>query len=255
MSEYESTLAQSEVNQETPASVQAEIKQPSTERPKRDPAGLTSEYHKAHKQLMLWSAILFTYELIGVDLSSEKAEKIGGNVGATIQLLKSPQAIPWALLILVLYFAFKCSIEWRQCHLGRRQIVDAKIDFFSGICVAALALALYVFQTLGRIQFADKLSQFGRSTWIPSLTLLLLGVVIPTTLSRFTERKMNTSQIIMEGGTLLIVFALLVYSVFAEGSVGTIASLTSLFGAIILFAICLVRILGPQITRSNSNEE
>ncbi|HEX3145973.1 MAG TPA: hypothetical protein VHQ64_18510 [Pyrinomonadaceae bacterium] len=41
------------------------------DKPKPDPKPLSAEYHKAHKQLMLWSAILFIWESVGIDL--EKA--------------------------------------------------------------------------------------------------------------------------------------------------------------------------------------
>jgi len=53
---------------------------------------------------MLWSGILFIWELVGIDL--EKAKEAGGNAGAIIGAIKSPQAVPWALLILVAYFLF-----------------------------------------------------------------------------------------------------------------------------------------------------
>jgi hypothetical protein len=63
----------------------------------RPPQALSSEYHKARKQLMLWAGILFIWELVGIDL--EKAKEAGGNAGALITALKSPQAIPWVLLV------------------------------------------------------------------------------------------------------------------------------------------------------------
>lgn len=74
-------------------------------KPPRDPQALSIEYHKARKQLMLWAGILFIWELVGIDL--EKAKESGGNAGAIISAIKSPQAVPWVLLILVVYFAFK----------------------------------------------------------------------------------------------------------------------------------------------------
>src|SRR5215470_10836100 len=86
----------------------------------RDPQALTSEYHRARKQLMLWAGILFIWELVGIDL--EKAKEAGGNAGAIITAIKSPQAVPWALLILVAYFLFKTSIEWFQCSGLRRAL-------------------------------------------------------------------------------------------------------------------------------------
>src|SRR5438128_12523613 len=83
------------------------------------PKELSSEDHKAHKQLMLWSVILFVWELVGVNL--DKAKEVGGSVGAIVAALKSPQAVPWAILCLVGYFLFKCTVEWAQCNRERRK--------------------------------------------------------------------------------------------------------------------------------------
>lgn len=132
--------------------------------PKREPAGLTSEYHKARKQLLLWSAILFIWELIGIDL--ETAQEAGGNTGALIRSIRSPQAVPWALLILVVYFVFKLRIEWRQCNEARRRVAEARQDYYSACIIALGACLLYFGQTISRIQFADFLRSYnGKSVF------------------------------------------------------------------------------------------
>src|SRR5438132_6380297 len=118
----------------------------------REPRPLSSEYHKARKQLMLWAAILFIWELVGIDL--EKAKEAGGNAAALINSIKSPQAVPWALLILVVYFLFKVTIEWYQSNKTRRDTRVAKVDFFSAWVVSFMAIALYIVQTISKIQFA-----------------------------------------------------------------------------------------------------
>lgn len=125
----------------------------------RDPAALSSEYHKAHKQLMLWSAILFVWEFVGIDLS--EAKDAGGYIGPIVKALKSPQAVPWVLLLLVFYFLFKCSIEWAQCHVDRRKIRFARVDYVSALIVASAAIALYIGQAVSRVQFADILQDKG----------------------------------------------------------------------------------------------
>lgn len=123
---------------------------------KREPNALSSEYHKAHKQLMLWATILLIWELIGVDLG--KAKDAGGNIGPIVTALKSPQAVPWALLGLVGYFLFKCSIEWGQCHPDRKAVRYAKIDFIAAWAVSLAATILYIWQTISRIQVANVVS-------------------------------------------------------------------------------------------------
>lgn len=124
--------------------------------PKREPPPLSQEYHRAHKQLMLWAGILLIWELVGVDLN--RAQAAGGNLGAVIGSIKSPQAVPWVLLILVGYFLFKCTVEWHQCNSSRRQFRVARVDFVSAWAVALFAYSLYVVQALVRAQIADLVS-------------------------------------------------------------------------------------------------
>ena len=146
----------------------------------REPRALSTEYHKARKQLMLWSAILFIWELVGIDL--EKAKQAGGNAGAIIGALKSPQAVPWALVILVFYFAFKLRVEWRQCNQSRRRVSEARQDYYSAFVVAGAACALYFVQTMSRIQLANFLQSSNRLQSFVSgaFTALMLTVGIVT---------------------------------------------------------------------------
>jgi len=111
-----------------------------------DPTPLSPEYHKAHKQLMLWAAILFIWELVGIDL--DRAKEAGGNVGAIVSAIKSPQAVPWVLMILVAYFLFKTTVEWYQCSSARRSLRVAKIDFAAAWIVPLTAYALSSYQRI-----------------------------------------------------------------------------------------------------------
>ncbi|HEY6230331.1 MAG TPA: hypothetical protein VIW64_03615 [Pyrinomonadaceae bacterium] len=135
------------------------------------PKDLSPEYHKAHKQLMLWAAILFVWEFVGIDL--DKAKDAEGYAGALIKSIRSPQAVPWVLLVLVVYFLFKCSTEWAQCHLQRRKMRFARVDFISAWLVSLIAIALYVGQAISRVQFADSLH--GWAPWIALIIGTLVG--------------------------------------------------------------------------------
>lgn len=143
------------------------------ERPKPEPKGLTPEDHKARKQLMLWAGVLFIWELVGLDL--EKAKAAGGNTGAIITAIKSPQAVPWALLILVGYFLFRFTVEWYQSNTSRRQMTVARIDFYSSWFVSLLALALYIGQSVRHIQFANL---SGQSRFVAFLLSAVFAGVI-----------------------------------------------------------------------------
>src|SRR5258708_29483891 len=147
-------------------------------KPAVHPKELSTEYHKARKQLMLWSAILFIWELVGIDL--QKAKEAGGNAGAIIGALKSPQAVPWALLILVLYFLFKCWVEWAQCHPDRKKVQFARADFISAWIVSLTAIALLIGQTISRVQFANLVQNSDRaaSVVIGFIEGAFLGVMV-----------------------------------------------------------------------------
>src|SRR5258708_29562056 len=143
-----------------------------SQREPREPRSLSTEYHKARKQLMFWSAILFIWELVGIDL--EKAKEAGGNAGALIGAIKSPQAVPWALLILVIYFLIKCWIEWAQSHPERRKVLVARADFYLAGFVGLLSIALYVGQSIRRIQFAN----LGGRARLASFAGIVLSAIV-----------------------------------------------------------------------------
>jgi hypothetical protein len=157
----------------------------SEQKPKRDPSALTSEYHKARKQLMLWAGILLIWELVGVDL--EKAKEAEGNVGALVKSIKSPQAVPWVLLILVGYFLFKVTVEWYQCNETRRNMRVAKIDFHSAWVVSLLAYILYLVQAISHVQFADVLQTSNK--WQSLIIGVGCGLPIILAVKLFEERE------------------------------------------------------------------
>ena len=191
----------------------------------RDPQALTSEYHKARKQLLLWSAILFTWSLIGIDL--EKAKEAGGNTAAIIKSLKSPQAVPWALLTIVAYFVFKLRIEWRQCNEARRRIAEAKLDYYSACIVAGIACLLYIGQTISQIQFANVIqSKGGIMDGLLGSATITLGLL----LFRFRMDNLDTAVAIflVTIGIAIFVMTLLFRSPFRSVLAGIIVT-TSLW--------------------------
>jgi len=138
----------------------------------REPKPLSAEYHKAHKQLMLWGSILLIWELVGVDL--QKAKDAGGNVGAIVQSLKSPQAVPFVLISLISYFLFKSTIEWRQCSQARRAVGYARADYFGGIALAVIGYGVYIIQSAIRVQLADKITVHQIAVVCFTATLVLV---------------------------------------------------------------------------------
>ena len=156
----------------------------------RDPQALTSEYHKARKQLMLWAGILFIWELVGIDL--DKAKEAGGNAGAVVGAIKAPQAVPWAFLTLILYFGFKLRIEWGQCNHLRRQMRESRVDYYSAFFVASIAFILYLAQAISHIQFANAVQGSSRfESFFAGIVLCTSVGIIIRLVTRWHPPDMN----------------------------------------------------------------
>jgi hypothetical protein len=139
-----------------------------------DSQPLSDHYHKAHKQVTLCAALLLCWEFVGVDLT--QAKSAGGNIGAIVGSLKSPQAVPWVLVLMVLYFLFKFNVEWHQCNHARRRLRASLFDFWAAWCIACAALLLFCMQTLSNVQFADSLNFRRVLALIAGLIVSLLTV-------------------------------------------------------------------------------
>lgn len=193
----------------------------------REPQALSSEYHKARKQLMLWAGILFAWELVGIDLA--KASAANGNVAAIITAIRSPQAVPWVLVILVAYFLFKVTVEWHQCALGRRSLRASRVDFVSAWIVSLAAYVLYFGQALSRVQFADFIQIQARSGDEPSgtakaffslLCALIAGIIMVTGTRGFlTNRSKPGGRYILRAiGNCIVVIICMVIA-YLRGSI------------------------------------
>lgn len=127
------------------------------------PPDISEAYQKAHKAYGLVSALLIAWEVIGIELTKTPMENIE-------VILKSPQAVPYVLVILVIYFAFRITVEWLQVHPERQKHRAARIDYFVAHCIGAAALGLYAVQALLRVQLANTVTS-------PQFVLFLLGAL------------------------------------------------------------------------------
>ncbi len=116
--------------------------------PKRFPP-VTDAYRKAHKNYVLVSGLLASWELIGISLSTK--EKWGIE-------LKSPTAVPLILFTLIFYSGYKMTIEWLQCDAERRKNKAAKVDYGSAHLIAVAAIGISIVQYLAHIRIADVLA-------------------------------------------------------------------------------------------------
>ena len=120
----------------------------------------TQEYHKARRGYGIVCALFLAWELIGVDVSEAPLE----NFRITF---KSPQAVPYILFALLVYFAFRFTLEWHQSGVSRRRLNTSKIDYWTAHGIALVALGIYFYQTLSNVQIVNEL--------FPSQNILQLG--------------------------------------------------------------------------------
>src|SRR6476620_11936009 len=112
---------------------------------------LSESYQGAHKAYGLSSALLIAWEFIGIEFDARPIESLR-------LTLKSPQAVPYILVVLVAYFAFRFTIEWFQADPRRRSMIPSRIDFGAAHLIGALSLVLYGYQAYSQVQIANVLS-------------------------------------------------------------------------------------------------
>lgn len=124
----------------------------------REAAPLPESYHKARRSYGLFAGLLIAWELIGIEL--QQAPFSDFKVA-----FKSPEAAPFVLVALVLYFMFRITVEWHQADAVRRTMKVSKIDFRVAHFLAVTALGIFLFQRLLNLQIADLVA--GNNKLVP----------------------------------------------------------------------------------------
>ena len=106
---------------------------------------MSKEYYSAHRNLALFSALLLAWELVGVELKD-----------LPYASFKSPEAPPYVLCVLIIYFWYRMAMEYGQCHQERRNHRLAKVDYFLTQGIASISLGLLIYQRLTKSQFLSS---------------------------------------------------------------------------------------------------
>lgn len=149
---------------------------------------LTGSYEKAHKSYVLFSALLASWQIIGITL--ETKEKWGVT-------FKSPNAVPLVLVSLVVYFGYKVTIEWVQVEEGRRNNIAAAIDFRVAHALAVVALGITFIQYLLHVQIFDVLSHRLTIWVIPLSSAIFMFTVLAAGIGNkaYIQRWVSTSAL------------------------------------------------------------
>jgi hypothetical protein len=163
------------------------------------PPALTEAYHKARRSYVLFSALLIAWELIGFEVPEVPLENIKVAV-------KSPQAIPFVLLVLIGYFGLRTIQEWFQCDAERRKNKWALSDLLSANCIAATAFFVYLTQRLLEVRLAEEISL---NVFFVSVIAAFAGLSLPALLTSWKTIPLGEKIV---GITNIVVFAVLCYS-------------------------------------------
>jgi len=114
---------------------------------------LTGSYHKARKSYGLFSALLVAWELIGIELTETPFESFKVKI-------KTPEVAPYVLVILVIYFAYRFTIEWLLINEENRKIRVALIDFYISHIIGLIAILIFIIQTAINIQIVKIIIEY-----------------------------------------------------------------------------------------------
>lgn len=168
--------------------------QPAPARKKKAPPSLSNAYQKAHKTYVLSSALLASWQLIGIELNTK--EKWGVE-------LKSPNAVPFVLLAMIIYFGYRLTVEWMQCDEERRSNRAANVDFVVAHTIAGLALLISLTQYLLRIRIADIISHAPDEVKFTAVGFSFLPFV-PSMISRFRKTESLVDKVFFLGESICI---------------------------------------------------
>lgn len=124
------------------------------------PHEMPEAYHKARRQLSLFSAILIFWEYVGIRFGEKAEEPITTKMPLfDVKVrLENPEVIPVIIVLLVLYFSFRITIEWKQSDINRRAEMAPRVDLVTSYFLAFVSLALFIFQQLFAFRLADFLT-------------------------------------------------------------------------------------------------
>lgn len=111
---------------------------------------MTDAFRRARKNYILFAALFIAWELIGFELE----DRASSMVNVTI---KSPEAAPWVLVILVIYFSYRLSIEWMQLEQRIKDTLPIRIEMAVSHCIAIFPIGLWSFQKVSNSQISHML--------------------------------------------------------------------------------------------------
>ena len=175
-----------------------------SELPDPPPPPLLDTFHKARKQLGLYSALLLAWVLVGMNPDGEFLKERTG-----IDILH-PERTPYVLMALILYFGFRLNVEWYQSSEARRQLAVSRVDYWVAAWIAVIAQMMYL--------VGLAYNEYGLSSTLGvAYTLLLVVAVAASTTTLSVERRLQIRRYLRSRlRRILFIAAVMVVSISAS---------------------------------------
>jgi len=127
---------------------------------------LSKHYYKSRRQLALYSGILLAWELIGLTIPNKPL------TNSNIEI-KSPEAFPFVLLVMISYFVYRTLIGWYLSSPQVRKLYISRFDLNSSFLIAFISVFIYIYQTISK----EQLFNIDLSTGV-SIILIIIVIFI-----------------------------------------------------------------------------
>lgn len=127
---------------------------------------LSKHYYSSRKQLALYSGIFLAWELIGLNIPNKPL------TNSNIEI-KSPEAFPFVLLVMISYFIYRTLIGWYLSNPQIRKQKISRFDLNTSFSIAFIAVLIYVYQTISK----EQLFNISISTGV-SIILIFIVVIV-----------------------------------------------------------------------------
>lgn len=145
---------------------------------------LSDSYHRARRMFALLCGILIAWEYIGIRIggdainNNQSVTGIAPGIGLPVTI-RNPEIIPTIIFILVLYFSFRFTIEWRRSPTEIRNHLTSIIDAVVAYLIGFVAVNIFAVQRITQIRFANVLNTYSAvGAFIGFSTVTVIRIIV-----------------------------------------------------------------------------
>jgi hypothetical protein len=206
----------------------------------RHPPEFAEAYMKAHRTYGAVAGLLLAWEVIGIDLSREPLTDLKIT-------FKSPEAAPWVLAALLIYFSFRLTVEWYQTDPTRRRLRASIVDYFAAHAIAAASLIVLLVQRAIQRQLFSFIPFEGTQVAVLAGAFISGSVITRTALIAirdqgfreldFRTKRTRAQVFVLVAWSVVLSLTMATSSVFYSDVGAMLTALASALGALSFVAI------------------